>query len=115
MKINYQTLRNAKTQRKTRNPWEAKLWYHLRAGRMLGFKFKRQMPIGKYIVDFCCHEKRLIIELDGGQHTKPGQIKQDKEKKSYLRKENFKILRFQNIEVDKNSEGVLETIRQSLI
>ncbi len=82
---------------------------------MLGFKFKRQVPIGKYIADFCCHEKRLIIELDGGQHTEIGQINQDKEKESYLRKEKFKVLRFQNIDIDKNLEGVLETIRHSLI
>jgi very-short-patch-repair endonuclease len=114
MEVNKHILLNAQLQRKSKNPWEAKLWYHLRANRMLGFKFKRQMPIGKYIVDFCCHPKRLVIELDGGQHFEKENIKKDAEKARYLKQENFEVLRFQNIDIDNNLEGVLETIRVSL-
>ncbi len=81
---------------------------------MLGFKFKRQIPIGAYIVDFCCHLKRLVIELDGGQHFVEENIEKDAEKMRYLKKEKFKVLRFQNIDIDNNLQGVLETIRVSL-
>ena len=115
MKVVRQILQYAKQQRTSKNPWEAKLWYHLRAGRMMEFKFKRQVPIGSYIVDFCCHPRRLVIELDGGQHTENSRIKLDAEKQAYLEQENFKVLRFQNIDVSNNLEGVLEKIRSVLI
>ena len=62
-------LNNAKTLRSKQTEAEQRLWYHLRAHRFLGLKFKRQKPMGRYIVDFVCLEQRLIIEIDGGQHT----------------------------------------------
>ncbi len=62
-------LNNAKTLRSHQTEVEERLWYHLRAHRFMGLKFKRQKPIGCYIVDFVCVERRLIIELDGGQHA----------------------------------------------
>ncbi|MDH4270802.1 MAG: DUF559 domain-containing protein [Candidatus Aminicenantes bacterium] len=59
----------ARTLRKVSSDAENKLWRHLRAQRLQGFKFRRQEPIGKYIVDFVCYEKKIIIELDGGQQS----------------------------------------------
>jgi len=114
MKVNSNILRNAISQRKTKNPWEAKLWQHLRAKRFLGHKFKRQVPIGKYIVDFCCHNSRLVIELDGGQHNEDEHKDKDQRKESYLKKENFKVVRFWNNEIDYNLDGVLEVVRRNL-
>ncbi len=59
----------ARTLRKTMTDAERALWFHLRAKRFQGWKFRRQQPIGNYVVDFVCFEACLIIELDGGQHT----------------------------------------------
>ena len=58
-----------KNLRVDQTPWEAKLWYFLRGGRFHGLKFKRQVPMGKFVVDFCCQDRKLIIELDGGHHN----------------------------------------------
>ena len=70
-------------QRKSKNPWEAKLWKQLRNRNFYGLKFKRQTGIGKYIYDFVCDEKKLIIELDGGQHSEPEIKAKDLEKENY--------------------------------
>jgi len=74
---------------------------------MDGVKFRRQQPIGKYIVDFVSFEKRIVIEVDGGQHSE----EVDKERDQWLNNEGFKVLRFWNNEVLKNTEGVFEVIR----
>lgn len=99
--------------RSYQTPWESKLWYHLRANRFYGLKFKRQVPIDKYIVDFCCQGKRLIIELDGGYHSESLVSETDLEKQSYLELKGYKVLRFWNNEIEENIEGVLETIRKN--
>ena len=89
------TLRQrARDLRKNSTDPERHLWYHIRANR-LGFKFKRQAPIGTYIVDFVCLEKRLIIELDGGQHM-DNQI-YDTKRTDWLMAHGFKVLRFWSI------------------
>ena len=90
---------------------ERHLWYHLRAHR-LGYKFKRQVPIECFIVDFVCYKKRLVIELDGGQH----QARQiyDIRRTAVLSKKGFRVLRFWNQDVLQHIEGVLEVIRQAL-
>ena len=87
------------------------IWYFLRSEN-LGFKFRRQQPIGKYIVDFVCLEKRLIIELDGGQHDISRQ--QDAERDNWLKHEGFNLLRFWNNEVLENREAVIEKIKSFL-
>ncbi|KTC70118.1 multidrug efflux protein [Legionella birminghamensis] len=81
--------------RKNSTPAERHLWYYLRANR-LGFKFKRQVPIGVYIVDFVL-EKRLIIELDGGQHMSNHIY--DRKRTDWLMAHGFKVLRFWNHDV----------------
>ncbi len=93
---------------------ENMFWQQLRNRRLNGVKFRRQHPIGRYIVDFVSLEKRLIIELDGGQHNSEIGIKRDAIRVAWLEKEGFKILRFWNNEVIEDLEAVLEMINNAL-
>ena len=102
-------LNNAKTLRTNQTEAEQRLWYHLRAHRFMGLKFKRQKPMGRYIVDFICVEQRLIIELDGGQHAE--QVTYDQQRDEWLRSQGYTVLRFWNNEVMQQLEGVFEQIR----
>ena len=103
----------AKALRKESTDTEKLLWKYLRAKRMKGYKFRRQEPIGRYIVDFVCQEKRLIIEVDGSQHS----VERDRDKRrdNWLEGQGYKVLRFWNNEVLINTEGILEVIRDNLI
>ena len=99
----------ARLLRKNSTEVERLLWKHLRDKQFSGLKFKRQQPIdNKYIVDFICLEKRLVIELDGGGHA--ATIKEDAERDAYLIENGFKVLRFWNNEVTTNLAGVLQAI-----
>lgn len=89
---------------------EQTLWYYLRGKRFLGYKFKRQVPIGNYIVDFLCTDNKTIIELDGSGHLEPIQIQHDNEREIYLKEKGYKVIRILNNELN-NIEGVLEYIR----
>jgi very-short-patch-repair endonuclease len=101
------SLAQAKQLRGNMTDAERRLWYWLRAHRFDGFKFKRQVPVGPYIVDFACLGKKLVVEVDGGQHANsPRDIVRDR----YLEGEGFRILRFWNNDVLQNTRGVLETI-----
>jgi very-short-patch-repair endonuclease len=104
----------AKGLRKRSTDVERLLWRRLRAGRFEGLKFRRQHPIGRYIVDFVCLEKRLIIELDGGQHALPEKTLKDRERDAWLEKEGYTVVRFWDNEILMNTSGVLETIREKL-
>ena len=84
---------------------ERLLWHHLRARRFFGYKFRRQVPIGPYIVDLMCMDARLVIEVDGGQHA--CSRSQDEERDAFLAAEGFRTVRFWNNEVLGNIEGVL--------
>lgn len=110
MKVLRDNLKFSKILRKNQTPWEYKLWMYLRANRFQNLKFKRQVPIGKYVVDLSCDKKKLVIELDGGQHGEPEISKLDKEKETYLKKEGYFVLRFWYNEIDGNLEGVLNKI-----
>ncbi|MBZ0091616.1 MAG: endonuclease domain-containing protein, partial [Sulfuricellaceae bacterium] len=105
-------LANAKALRRNQTEAEQRLWYHLRAHRFMGFKFKRQKPMGRYIVDFVCSERRLIIELDGGQHAE--QVRYDRQRDAWLRSQGYTVLRFWNNDVMQGLESVLEQIRVTL-
>lgn len=107
-------LKLARSLRKHQTPWETKLWYYLRGNRFGGLKFKRQYKIGDYIADFYCTEKKLIIEIDGGQHNEDDKSASDKKRTQFLEKEGFAVLRFWNNDIDHNIEGVLEQIRREL-
>jgi len=76
---------------------------------MEGHKFRRQEPIGKYIVDFVCHEKRIVVEVDGGQHSTDKT--RDNERDKWFEEQGYKVLRFWNNEVLTNIDSVLEVIR----
>ena len=102
----------AKVLRKNFTDTERVLWKHLRAKKMEGYKFRRQEPVGSYIVDFVCHEKRIVIEVDGGQHAT--EREKDKERDEWLKGQGYKVLRFWNNKVLANIEGVLEVIRDCL-
>ncbi|MEF3194274.1 MAG: DUF3418 domain-containing protein, partial [Halothiobacillaceae bacterium] len=91
---------------------ERKLWYQLRARRFDGTKFRRQHPLGPYIVDFVCLESHLVIELDGGQHSEAESY--DRQRDAWLNAQGFRVLRFWNNEVMQNLDGVLEAIHQAL-
>lgn len=102
----------AKILRKNFTDTERLLWKYLRAKQMEGYKFRRQEPIGSYIVDFVCQEKRIIIEVDGGQHSI--ERERDSERDNWLEGQGYKVLRFWNNEVLTNTEGILEVIRNNL-
>ncbi len=97
------------------NPTDAErfLWSQLRLWQLGGYKFRRQQPLGRYIVDFVCLEKRVVIEVDGGQHAQ--QVADDGERDAWLRHEGFVVLRFWNDEVLKNSHAVKELILSALL
>ena len=97
----------AKDLRKNSTDTERALWKYLRAKRFEGLKFRRQEPIGKYIVDFVCFERRVIIECDGGQHAL--QTERDEERDRWFENQGYRVLRFWDNDVLKNSEGVLRS------
>ena len=88
------------------------LWARLRDHRLLGVKFARQVPIGPYIVDFCCREQRLIVELDGGQHATRADY--DAGRTALLEGLGYRVLRFWDNEALRNTDGVLQRIAQAL-
>ncbi|MFQ5880059.1 MAG: endonuclease domain-containing protein [Dehalococcoidia bacterium] len=87
---------------------ERVLWPALRNRQLAGAKFRRQQPLGPYIVDFASFEKRLVVEIDGGQHNETDE--RDETRTAWLTKHGFTVLRFWNNEVLANKEGVLEKI-----
>lgn len=104
------TLTYAKKLRKQSTPMEIKIWHILRSRRFADLKFKRQCPLGKYIVDFICIEKKLIIEVDGGQHNDPKQQEYDEKRTKYLNNLGYTVFRFWNNEVSLQFEAVMDKI-----
>lgn len=86
---------------------ERRLWSALRSRRLQGFKFRRQHPLGNYILDFACIEHRLVIEADGGQHA---DNEADERRTAWLESEGWRIIRFWNNDILANTEGVLDTV-----
>ena len=91
-------------------PWEHKLWGYLRGKQLDGFKFRRQQGIEHYVVDFCCPEVKLIVELDGSDHLSPSAIGKDKERQNDLEIWGYTVIRFLNSDIDENIEVVLDNI-----
>jgi very-short-patch-repair endonuclease len=87
---------------------ETRVWQMLRAHCMNGYKFRRQVPIGRYIADFVCHEARLVVEIDGGQHDSSSP--RETERSGFLQTEGYRILRFWNNDILANPDGVYEAI-----
>ncbi|MEI6269416.1 MAG: endonuclease domain-containing protein [Methylococcaceae bacterium] len=103
----------ARSLRKNQTDAERLLWQKLRNRQLLNVKFRRQFPIEPYIADFVCLELKLIIELDGSQHF--DQIAYDNKRSDFLKQRGFKIFRFWNNDVFKNTEGVMESIRLMIL
>jgi very-short-patch-repair endonuclease len=91
---------------------EYRLWRQIRNRQLKGCKFRRQMPVDHYIVDFVCAELKLIIEIDGGQHAEARLY--DAERTEYLQSKEYQVVRFWNNEVLGNTDGVLERIAEIL-
>src|ERR1700723_2063898 len=87
---------NARHLRKNLTDAERKLWQILRRRYVKNFRFRKQVPMGNYICDFVCHEARLIIEIDGGQHA--GNVKYDNQRTKWLEQQEYRVLRFWNTE-----------------
>ena len=91
---------------------EGHLWRHLRLNRLSNFRFRRQRPIGPDICDFACLKSRLVIELDGSQHSE--NVAYDAKRDDFLRANGFRVLRFWNADVLHRTESVLDTIFEAL-
>ena len=107
-------IQRARTLRKNMTKQERILWQFLRKKSINNLKFRRQYPIGKYIVDFICNEKKIIIEIDGGQHNEVKNIAYDKERTKYLESKGYKVIRFWNNDIDNNIEWVYQEILKFL-
>ncbi len=93
---------------------EIALWAKLRRKQLLGLQFYRQKPLGNYIVDFYCASARLVIEVDGGQHYEKEGAAQDAARERYLESLSLEVLRFSNLDVLRNTDGVIAAIAQHL-
>ena len=105
-------LRRARSLRRRQTDAEAALWVRLRDRQLCGVKFRRQQPLGPYIVDFVTLERQLVIEIDGSQHADGTAATSDEERTVWLGSEGYRVLRFWNNDVLLNMEGVLERILQ---
>ena len=100
LKENARFLRNNMTEQ------ERKFWQIIKNRQFYGYRFLRQYVIGDYIVDFICREKKIIIELDGGQHNEQINIVYDLSRTKYLENKGYKVIRFWNNDIDNNLDGV---------
>ena len=91
------------------------LWMLLRDRRFAGFKFRRQVPRGDYVVDFACFARALVVELDGSQHAEPEQAEFDACRTEYLQSAGFRVLRIWCSDLFKDREGVMQTIWNALV
>ena len=107
----------ARRLRKNASDAERILWGELRNKQLGGVKFRRQQPIGEYIVDFVTFERkvRVVVELDGGHHKAQRQREKDEARDLWLKRQGHEVIRFWDNEVFENLEGVLETIREKLL
>ena len=105
--------KRAKQLRQTMTRAETLLWRYLKANRIDGLGFRRQVPVRNYIVDFVCHSAKLVVELDGELHDFEERRNADKRRDAFLRSEGFRVLRFTNEQVMSSLEGVVELIRQA--
>ena len=102
----------AKQLRRNSTDAERKLWSYMRNRQLQSWKFRRQLPIGRFIVDFACTELRIIVEIDGGQHSE--QIIYDLNRTKILQSKGYRVVRYWNNEVLENIEGVLEALTLTL-
>jgi very-short-patch-repair endonuclease len=102
--------KNAKSMRRIMTEAELKLWNELRAHRLMGMGFRRQVPIGPYIADFACPALSLIVEIDGSQHGLPEKAASDHKRTAYLQSRGWTILRFWNDDILRDIDGVCDHV-----
>ena len=105
------TTTRARSLRQSDNDSESALWQELRGRRLNGYKFVRQLPIGRYFADFSCREAKLVIELDGSQHADSAY---DRQRDAVMRSDGWSVLRFRNFDVFAERAALLETIVAAL-
>ncbi|MFJ5159281.1 endonuclease domain-containing protein [Pantoea sp. NPDC088449] len=93
---------------------EHQLWHFLRNRNLCGVKFRRQHPIGRYIVDFACIERLLIVELDGGQHNEDAAKIYDEQRTAFLQRSGWRVIRFWNNQVFEEFDAVMDEIYRQL-
>jgi very-short-patch-repair endonuclease len=106
------TITRARELRLSQTEVEKRLWYRIRGRQLETCKFRRQAVIGRYIVDFACFERQLVIELDGGQYA--SKIEDDSKRTAWLNSQGYTVLRFWNNDITENVDGVLERIVEEL-
>jgi very-short-patch-repair endonuclease len=106
------TIQQARRLRQRQTDVERILWFRLRDRRLNGWKFRRQMSLNGFVVDFCCPAGKLVIEIDGGQHVM--RADEDARRTDDLESSGYLVLRFWNNDVMQNLEGVLQTILSTL-
>ena len=104
----------ARELRKSATEAEKKLWEVLRRKQIHGLRFRRQYPIGPYFADFVCLPARLIVELDGGQHAEGSSLAHDRKRTTWLEGQHFRVLRFWNLDVFENIDGVMDRIADAV-
>ncbi|MGY4476024.1 endonuclease domain-containing protein [Bradyrhizobium sp. USDA 3364] len=103
----------AKQLRRTMTRAETLLWRHLKADRLAGLNFRRQVPIGNYVADFVAHACKLVVEIDGESHDFEERIHHDERRDAWLKSRGYRVLRFTNDDVLKNLEGVVLSIAEA--
>ena len=109
------TIERARALRRRLSPPEARLWSRLRRRQLRGLKFRRQHPIGSYILDFYCAEARLAVEVDGQCHDRPDRIAHDRRRTAWLRDQNIRVMRLASESVRVNLDEVLDFIARTAL
>lgn len=105
------SIERARELRRDATAAERRLWSALRDRRLRGYRFRRQHPVGEYVADFACTRHRLIVETDGGQHV---DNEADNRRTAWLEAEGWRVLRFRNNDILRNTDGVIEAILRAL-
>ena len=101
--------------RRNLTPAEATLWKYLKSRQLCGMLWRRQFSVGKYVLDFYCHEKRLCIELDGQMHFTVGGDRSDLERTEYLNSKGIRVIRFENCDIWHNIDAVIDEIKRCAV
>lgn len=113
-KVDAQALARARALRRNETAAEVKLWEALRAKRLHGFRFVRQLPLGPYVADFACRSRRLIIEVDGATHGEAHEVARDARRTAFLEGQGWRVMRVWNADVFENLTAVCDDILLSL-
>jgi very-short-patch-repair endonuclease len=112
--MNDAAVQRARKLRKEMTPQEIALWLQLRSLRAEGWHFRRQSPEPPYTLDFVCRRAKLVVEVDGAQHAAPDQTRHDDARDALLHKRGFRILRFWAGDIERELDGVMQTVRSAL-